>query len=421
MDGKKGWTVVAAAFGATAVVFGITYSFGVLFDAMAAEFGAGRGATAAVFSLMIAVLFLLGVVTGPAADRYGPRPLLLLGAAVMSAGLFLTATADSLWVGYFSFGLGVGLGAACTYVPMVVAVAGWFDRQRTLALAAAVAGIGAGTLAGAPITAWLLDEYGFRSTCLIFAVSTAIAVPLCSLAAHRPARSADAVPVSLGRIARDPAFIRLYASAVGLMFAISIPFVFLTPFAKDHGIPAFQAAWLVGIMGGASIPGRLALAALGARWGAFGLYRGCFLVVPLSLMIWLLSGGRFSWLVGFAVVFGIAYGGWIALSPAVVARLYGTTSLGRVLGLLYTAGAVGVLAGPPTAGAMVDLTDGYPVAILLAVAVALIAWDVLGGVEETSTAVRARLGATDGLGAIGASNGRVDHPRRYPDNRRSAA
>jgi MFS family permease len=300
----------------------------------------------------------------------------------MSAGLFVTALADSIWVGYLGFGLGVGVGAACTYVPLVAAVSGWFDKQRTVAVAVTVAGIGVGTLVGAPITAWLLDQLGLRATCVVFAAATAVVLPLCSFGLQRPVQGAAATPLAFRRIADRPGFVRLYASAALLMFAVSAPFVFLTPYAKEQGIPAFQAAWLVGIMGGASIPGRLALAALGARWGAQRLYRACFAAVPLSLLIWLLAGGRFTWLVAFATLFGVAYGGWIALAPAVVARLYGTEGLGRVLGLLYTSGAFGVLAGPPVTGLLVDLTDGYTIAIILAVGVGLVAWNVLGGLES---------------------------------------
>ncbi len=129
MDTRTGWMVVAAAFCVNAVVFGITYSFGVLFDALAAEFGTGRSATALVFSLTSSLLFLGGLVTGPLADRYGPRPLLLVGAAIMTVGLLLTSTVNSIWAGYLTYGIGVGLGGACTYVPVVATVGGWFERR----------------------------------------------------------------------------------------------------------------------------------------------------------------------------------------------------------------------------------------------------------------------------------------------------
>src|SRR5690242_4540239 len=83
LDSRAAWVVALAAFGALSVAYGIMFSFGVLLDAMAAEFGAGHGATAVAFSLTIALPLLLGPVTGSAADRLGPKPVLLAGAASM--------------------------------------------------------------------------------------------------------------------------------------------------------------------------------------------------------------------------------------------------------------------------------------------------------------------------------------------------
>ena len=51
---------------------------------------------------------------------------------------------------------------------------------------------------------------------------------------------------------------------------------------------------------------------------------------------------------------GVAYGGFIALTPAVAAGLFGTVGLGAILGALYTAAAVGGLVGPPIIGAVID-------------------------------------------------------------------
>ena len=55
-----------------------------------------------------------------------------------------------------------------------------------------------------------------------------------------------------------------------------------------------------------------------------------------------------------AVAMGVAYGGFIALMPAVTAGLFGTVGLGAILGALYTAAAVGGLVGPPIIGAVID-------------------------------------------------------------------
>jgi MFS family permease len=56
---------------------------------------------------------------------------------------------------------------------------------------------------------------------------------------------------------------------------------------------------------------------------------------------------------------GAAYGGMVALSPAVVAELFGVRGLGAVLGTLYTSSAISALVGPPLAGLVIDSSGSY--------------------------------------------------------------
>ena len=62
------------------------------------------------------------------------------------------------------------------------------------------------------------------------------------------------------------------------------------------------------------------------------------------MRIWLAADGRYGVLVLFAVVLGVGYGGFIALSPAAVAVMFGTNGMATILGATYTgAGMVGSL------------------------------------------------------------------------------
>jgi uncharacterized protein YjiS (DUF1127 family) len=97
----------------------------------------------------------------------------------------------------------------------------------------------------------------------------------------------------------------------------------------------------------------------------------------LSLVVWLLGHGRYDYLVGFALLLGVAQGGGAALLPAVTAQLYGTQGLGRALGRLHTGGGFGCLVGPPVAGAVIDLTDGYAAAIAMSAVVVFGSWGLL--------------------------------------------
>ena len=392
MESTRAWVVVAVAFLSNAVAFGITYSFGVMFDGLSAEFGAGRGATATVFSFAMALHFLLGFVTGPASDLHGPRALLLAGAAVMSAGLVLTSMAPTLWIAGFTYGVGTGVGTACTYVPMISAVAGWFERRRPIALGIAIAGVGVGTLAIAPLAARLVGHYGVRTTCVIFGLATALVVPAAALFAHRPPHPACPAQAPSVLVFQAPSFVRLYASAAGFAVGVFVSMAFLAPFAEHHGKSALTAASLIAIMGGANAGGRLILGALAARWDTLVLYRTCFLMLGLGLVVWLLGDGRYDYLIGFALLLGMAHGGWTTLLPAVTAQLYGTRGLGRVLGTLHTGGGFGCLVGPPVAGAVIDLTDGYSSAIVVSAAVVFGSWALLRPSRLCRVVFRGRAG-----------------------------
>src|SRR5665809_97427 len=81
LDSPRAWGVVAAAFAAMFVAFGIAYSYGAFLEEMRADFGVGRAAGATFFSLTSLLYFGLGGVSGAAGDRFGQRRVLLVGAA----------------------------------------------------------------------------------------------------------------------------------------------------------------------------------------------------------------------------------------------------------------------------------------------------------------------------------------------------
>lgn len=365
VDGPRGWAVVLAAFVSMFTVFGVVYSFGAFFSSMAEDFGVGRGATALIFSLTTAWYFGLGLVTGRFADRYGPRPVLVVGACSLGIGLIATSRVDSIWVGYATYGIGVGTAVACGYVPMVACVGAWFLRRRTVALGIAVAGIGTGTLVCAPIATRLIDAYGWRTAYVVFGVAGTVAMLLASILAHRPPLEVVAGTIDLRSVVRQRSFVFLYASAVLSSMALFVPFVFVTSYATDRGIDAGLAAALVGIIGASSIVGRLGLGALGARYGTVRLMQASFGVMAASYVLWLVADGNAVVLVAFTIVMGVGYGGFIALSPAVVATLFGTVGMATILSAVYTAAGVGGLIGPPLAGELIDRSS-YTAAIVFA-------------------------------------------------------
>jgi MFS family permease len=375
-DSPRAWRMVAAAFVAMGATYSIAYSFGAFFKPMAAEFGADRSATSGVFSITVLVWCILGPLTGHLSDRFGPRIVVATGAIVMGAGLALTSTIHHLWLGYLTYGLGVGVGVACAYVPMVAVVGGWFLRRRNTALGIAVAGIGFGTIFGAPIAAALIAHLGWRATYVAFAAATAAILLGCACAVERPPVHVTPSRLKLGDALRSPAFGFLYASSVTVSIVIFVPLVYLPSFAHDHGASEFAGAALVGVIGGASVTGRMGLGSLADRAGVVRLYQASFLVLALSYGIWL-AATSYPTMVVFAIVMGAGYGGYVALSPAIVAHLFGTQRMGTVLGALYTSGGIGAMVGPPLFGSIVDRSGSYRIAIATAFAIALASFAML--------------------------------------------
>jgi predicted MFS family arabinose efflux permease len=259
---------------------------------------------------------------------------------------------------------------------MVALVGAWFERRRTLALGVAVAGIGVGTLVIPPVTAALIEAVGWRDAYLVLAAVGVAALVLCALAAAPPPLREGAGSASLREAMRDRQYRRLYLATALLGVPLFVPFVYLPSYAEDRGVDPVLAAGLIGAIGTASVAGRIALGALAAPLGLLRVFHGCFLVMALSFMLWWAAGASYAVLLGFAIVLGVGYGGYVALAPAVVAERFGVERLGALLGVLYTSAGIGSAVGPPAAGAIID-ASGYPPAIAASLAIGLAAFAVV--------------------------------------------
>ena len=373
VDSKQAWLIVVAAVISMFTLFGVAYSFGAFFDSMAEEFDTGSGATAFAFSVTIAVSFVFGRWTGSWGDRVGPRPLLLAAAVSFAAGLLTTTMVPNLYLGYLTYGFGVGFAMALGYVPLVSAVAGWFDTKRSTATGIAVAGIGLGTVVGSPLAATLIDATSWRTTYVIFAIGGAsLLLAAAAIARPSPGVSGPTDLPAIRDLAKSSDFRVLYAATIFISLGLFVPFVFIASYAEERGTSAFWASALIGILGGSSVLGRLGLGVIADRLGAVRLFRMAVVTIAVSHLIWLTAGDRYWQLLVYVIVFGAGYGGFIALSPVIVAERFGLGSLGGVLGTLYTSAAFGVLAGPPVAGVFRD-QFGYSTAISFAAAATFVA------------------------------------------------
>lgn len=312
----------------------------------------------------------------------------MLGMVLVGAGLALASVARTIFEVYAAYGLGVGLGVGCAYVPAIGAVQRWFVGRRGFASGIAVSGIGVGTLVMPPLASWLIDILGWRSAYLVLGGFTAIVgVGMSCFIANDPrdkGTGPDGVPLtkgeativstgaSVGEAIRSPQFVGLYAACLICSFGVFVPFVHLVPYALDHHVDQTAAVLLLGVIGVGSTVGRFFLGGLADRIGRESFLSMMFIGMAVALAIWGIATDFWP-LAVFALLFGIFYGGWVAILPAVVMDRFGGRNVSSVIGILYTSVAIGTLVGPTAAGFIFDMSHSYTLPILASVSANIIA------------------------------------------------
>jgi len=84
--------------------------------------------------------------------------------------------------------------------------------------------------------------------------------------------------------------------------------------------------------------------------------------VACGICLLLLLAATESWqLFAIALAYGSAYGGFVALMPALAADLFGPARASPLIGVLYTSVGWGALVGPSLAGYAYDYSGSYAV------------------------------------------------------------
>jgi MFS family permease len=389
----RGWFVVAGAFAVTLVGFGSAYTFSAFLESLQKDFGASRGSVSLVFSLAGFLYFGLGVISGPLADRWGSRRLAVAGMVLVGLGLAIAGQAQSLTQIYLAYGLGVGLGVGASYVPVLGAVQRWFVKRRGFASGLAVSGIGVGTLVMPPLASFLIEAIGWRHAYLALGgLAVVVGVGMALLIENDPrdrglgpdgdppqpqAYSATpAAGASVREAVKSRRFVGLYVACLISSFGLFVPFVHLAPYALDHGVPSTSAVLLLGAIGVGSTAGRFFLGGLADRIGRQLALPLMSAGMALSLVVWAVSGG-FWGLAVFAFAYGVFYGGFVALLPALVMDHFGGRNISAIIGVLYTSVAVGTLVGPSAAGFAFDISRSYMLPILASIGANLVAAGIL--------------------------------------------
>ena len=137
------------------------------------------------------------------------------------------------------------------------------------------------------------------------------------------------------------------------------------PFAtQELGFDPQEAAFYYGLIVGFSIVGRLLFGWLADRWPpalllvlSFALMALGAALIEIFLLRLELRDVRFFGL--YALLFGIGIGANFVTMPVLVGRCFGQLHFSRIMGLLMSGFAVGIIIGIPGAGFVFDRTGSY--------------------------------------------------------------
>lgn len=191
----QGWLIVAVCFLALAVSFSARSILGLTMPLWASKLGWSRGFISTGGALALVVMAAVAPLTGNLVDRLGARPVLVVGLAVMAAGMALLAVTQSQvqFILIYSIVAGLGFGIVASHVASTV-VALHFTENRGLATGIATAGATSGQLVIIPLLALVLTALGWRLSYAALGAAALLLVPVTLLLvqarAKRPAASA---------------------------------------------------------------------------------------------------------------------------------------------------------------------------------------------------------------------------------------
>jgi len=373
--------IMAACIMAThALVF---YAFGVFLKPLTVEFKWERGALSGAISIALLLIGPFSILSGRLSDKYGPRILVTISGLSLGVGFLLMSQINSLWQVYLIWGLFMGVGMSCSFVPIISTIPRWFTKKRGIAIGIAVAGFGLGGIIVPPLAQWLISAFGWRQAYFILGLITFIVViPLAQFMKHSPQRVGlkpygedepikDEHSLVTGGLSITQAIKTSRFWVWGLIlfcffFCIQVTIVHIVPHAIDIGVSPIIAASITSIIAGCSVIGKLSTGFLSDKVGGRLLLIACVSLATLALL-WLLFAKEMWMLYIFAVIFGIGYGGIILLQTLISAELFGLGSLGMILATLMFCGTIGGALGAPLAGSIFDITESYSLAFLICV------------------------------------------------------
>jgi MFS family permease len=379
-----GWWIAAAALLISVVALGIRFSYGVFVESLEGEFALTRGASSGIFSIYMLLCCIFAIVGGWVSDRYGPRRLVFCMGLLTGASLILTSQTTVAWQLFISYSFFLSLGTGAIFSVVNSTTARWFVKRRGLVLGITTSGGGLGTIVIAPLAVFLIGQFDWRTALFIIGLGAGFIMALLALLLRKDpsdvglspdgiASETASTPVdrygyraqllgpSLPQVLRTNNFWFLVISWLLLSFNVHLIMVHLVPHAVDKGTSPMDAAFIVSLTAGITLAGRIGIGRVSDVIGRKVPAILCALF-QAGILLWLICSGELWMFYVFAMIFGLCWGGLSTMITALIGDVFGTRSIGAIMGVVAAGWSLGAAIGPAVGGFIFDASGNYGMA-----------------------------------------------------------
>ncbi|KAL5593830.1 hypothetical protein FOBRF1_012932 [Fusarium oxysporum] len=360
--GHRAWLSTFGAWWAMFITFGWVNSLGVFQSyyeqTLLPDYS--TSSIASIASVQQCLTYSMGIFLGKVFDNYGPRWLLVVGGLAQVFGLMMTSISTEYYQVFLSQAICSALGASAVMYGTVGALATWWKSRRATAYGIAISGSSIGGVIFPIMVNRLMPRVGFGWTMRIVAFIILLGA-LFSMATIRSNRAHVPTAFNIRSYitpCKDVRFALLCLALTLFGFGLFLPFNFIPLEGQSIGMSWDLSIYSIVILNAVSVFGRILPGFLADKFGRFNMMVICTTMSAiLTLAVWL-PGKSNAALLCYSAFFGFFSGCYISLTPALVVEVSPPSDIGHRTGILYFCISIGVLAGSPIAGALVEAKDG---------------------------------------------------------------
>ncbi len=329
------------------------------------------GISAATFGFSIALQNIVWGVSQPfvgaLADRYGPRPVLIVTALLYAAGLLLMVFSKGIPGGLEVAGFLIGIGTAGAGFGVLIGTISRATapekRSQTVGLVAAAGSLG--TMVIAPVGQWLIDGFGWQAAMVAFAAIAGSMAVLSLPIREQPVSGepSSRVKLNLGEAVREAMGHRGYLFMTLAFFACGFQLVFITTHLPAYlqlcGVAPSVAGTALGLIGLFNAVGTYLFGLLGARYSQKHLLALIYLLRTLFIVAFLLTPISAASTLVFAAAMGFLWLGVAPLVTGIIGRVFGLTHFNTLYGIVFLSHQVGSFFGAWMGGVVFDRFGNY--------------------------------------------------------------